>query len=109
LALASNVSLQIESSKVPLLPGALECVRAGYIPGGLKANREFAECAVQFSSDVADDLQTIFFDPQTAGGLLISLASDRADAAIAALNKADVPGVVIGEVTPRKTPLIKIQ
>src|SRR6266404_1475447 len=46
MALASGVSLRIDSAKVPLLPGALECVRAGHVPGGLIANREFAECTV---------------------------------------------------------------
>src|SRR5207248_3407717 len=53
LALASNVSLRIDGAELRLLPGALECVRAGYIPGGLKANREFAECNVEFGADVS--------------------------------------------------------
>ena len=48
MALASNVSLQFFASRIPLLAGALECVQAGYIPGGLKANREFAECLVAY-------------------------------------------------------------
>src|SRR6202040_62270 len=47
MALASNVSLRIFVSKIPVLEGALECIRAGHIPGGLKANREFAECVVK--------------------------------------------------------------
>ena len=46
IAMASNVSLELRASAIPLLDGALECVRAGYIPGGLTNNREFAECAV---------------------------------------------------------------
>jgi selenide,water dikinase len=109
LALASNLSLHIQAAAIPLLTGALECVRAGFIPGGLKANREFAECAVEFAADVPDELRTLLFDPQTAGGLLISLASDHADEAVAALNRAGVPGVVVGEVLPRTTPLIAIR
>src|SRR5262249_49604108 len=48
MALASKVSLRIFSDQIPLLPGALECARAGHIPGGLKANREFAECLVNY-------------------------------------------------------------
>src|SRR5437763_11018948 len=43
MALASNVSLQLVSKEILVLPGALECVRAGQVPAGLEANREFAE------------------------------------------------------------------
>jgi selenide, water dikinase len=109
MATASNVSLRIDAPKIPLLPGALDCVRAGYIPGGLKANREFAECAVEFAASVPDELRTIAFDPQTAGGLLVSLDGDKAGAAVAALNEAGVFAVDIGDVLPRSTPLIRIQ
>src|SRR5690242_12080548 len=72
MAIASQVSLRIQSAKVPLLDGALECVRAGYIPGGLKANRDFAECVVKYEPGISEELKTILFDPQTAGGLLIA-------------------------------------
>ena len=72
MALASNVALQFFSKDIPVLPGALECIRAGYIPGGLKNNRDFAECMVGYEAPVTDDLKTLLFDPQTAGGLLIS-------------------------------------
>ena len=48
MALASKVSLRLRAGRIPLLEGALDCVRAGHIPGGLKANREFAECVVGY-------------------------------------------------------------
>jgi selenide, water dikinase len=79
MALGSGVSLEFTAAKVPLLPGALECVRAGHIPGGLKANREFAECVVEYSGQIDEEHKALLYDPQTAGGLLISVAS--ADAA----------------------------
>ena len=103
MALASNVSLRIQASEVPLLPGALECVRAGFIPGGLKANREFAECAVGYEADISDEIRTILFDPQTAGGLLISVAAKDARELA---NK--VGAVEIGEVVERAKPLIGV-
>ena len=53
MAKGSGVSLRIRASQVPLLPGALECVRAGYVPGGLKANRQFAEGCVEAEDGVA--------------------------------------------------------
>jgi selenide, water dikinase len=108
MALASNVGLKLESSKVPILDGALECIRAGHIPGGLKANREFAECVVGYSNAVPDDLRTLLFDPQTAGGLLISVSASAAVAVTEALQKAGVPAVEIGEVVPARKPLILV-
>jgi selenide, water dikinase len=100
MAIGSGVSLRIDSSKVPLLPGALECVRAGFVPGGLTANRDFAECLVSYKGAIAknEELKTMLFDPQTAGGLLISVSSKQAEELAAELNNASVPAVVIGKV-----------
>jgi selenide,water dikinase len=108
MALASNVSLRLFAGRVPLLPGAVESVRAGYIPGGLKANREFAECAVGWEENISEDLKTLLFDPQTAGGLLISVAADDAPPLLQALRDADVPAVEIGEVLTSTKPLITV-
>jgi|HubBroStandDraft_4_1064222.scaffolds.fasta_scaffold48276_3 selenide,water dikinase len=108
MALASNVSLRFYARRIPLLEGALECVRAGYIPGGLKANREFAECMVEYENGISDEVKTILFDPQTAGGLLISVAAEDAVELSRALTAAGVPAVEIGEVCPKAKPLIAI-
>jgi selenide,water dikinase len=108
MALASKVSLVFQSSKIPVLEGALECIHAGYIPGGLKANREFAECLVAYESSVPDDIRTLLFDPQTAGGLLISVAENDSAALTCALHDAGVPAVEIGQVIAHKKPLIEI-
>jgi selenide,water dikinase len=108
MALASDVSLILHPAKIPPLNGALDCIRAGYIPAGLKANREFAECVVEYEDGISDDAKTILFDPQTAGGLLISVAFESADALCQALNTAGVPAVEVGEVVFRTKPLIRI-
>lgn len=108
LAMASDVSLRIQAGRVPLLQGALECVRSGYIPGGLKANREFAECVVSYDAGIPDDLKTLLFDPQTAGGLLVSAASEASAELIRGLQAAGVPSVDIGEVLPAAKPLISV-
>jgi len=109
LALASDVSLRLHAGRVPLLDGALECVRAGYIPGGLKANRDFAECAVEFAAGIREEIKTLLFDPQTAGGLLISVATADADRLASELEHKGVPAVEIGQVLPRTQPLIFVQ
>jgi selenide,water dikinase len=83
-------------------------VRSGYIPGGLKNNREFAECAAEFDAAVPDEIRTLFFDPQTAGGLLISAAADASDSLLGALHASSIPAALIGEVVPRAKPLISV-
>jgi len=108
IALASSVSLRLHANRIPLLEGALECVRAGHIPGGLKANREFAECVVGYEDGVSDEVKTILFDPQTAGGLLISVAPEDAIELTQALTAAGVPAVEIGEVLSSTKPLIAV-
>ena len=108
MAAGSGVSLRLDSAKVPLLEGATDCVRAGLIPGGLNNNRDFAECMVSYDQNVPEEIRTILFDPQTAGGLLLSVA--RADAAplLVALQNAGVAAVEIGEVLPPGKPLIQV-
>jgi selenide, water dikinase len=109
IALASSVSLRLYASRIPLLEGALECVHAGHIPGGLKANREFAECVVGYGEGISEEIKTILFDPQTAGGLLVSVAPEDATELTRALNAAGVPAVEIGEVLPSGKPLIAVE
>ena len=109
LALASNVGLILNSKNIPILEGALDCIRAGHIPGGLKANRDFAECLVGYAEDVPEEIRTLLFDPQTAGGLLISVASAHAAALMRDLQDAQVPAVEIGEVVPSTKPLISVR
>ena len=106
MALASNVSLNISASAVPFLEGALECVRAGFIPGGLKNNRDFAECLVEYHDEIPSDVKALLFDPQTAGGLLIS--TPHGAPLITALHDVGVPAVHIGEVLPQQKPRIRI-
>ncbi len=76
MALASGVTLEITAGQVQFLPGAVEYARRGAIPGGLKNNREFASCVVEGASEFED----LLYDPQTSGGLLISIAGRDAAA-----------------------------
>ncbi len=108
VALASNVGLKIEARKVPLLEGAMDCVRAGFIPGGLKANRDFAECNVGYEGAVPDEIKTLLFDPQTAGGLLLSVAAEDCERLVRGLKERGVAAEEIGEVTGQGKPIIRI-
>lgn len=95
MALASNVTLEINSAALEFLPGALEYAAQGAVPGGLNNNREFASCAVRIAGDLRPEVQALLYDPQTSGGLL--LAQDPAHAT----------GVIIGRVLERgQSPIV---
>jgi selenide,water dikinase len=79
MAVASSVTLEIDAGAMRFLPGAPDYARAGAIPAGLKNNREFASCAVAVRRELPAEIEALLYDPQTSGGLLISLP--EADAA----------------------------
>jgi selenide,water dikinase len=108
LLASENVSAKIHTSQIPLLDGAIECVRAGYIPGGLNANRDFAECMVDYKVKISDDVKALLFDPQTSGGLLIAVAADRSVELVDELHATAVNAVEIGEVQISTEPLISV-
>ncbi len=97
MALASHVTLEIETARIRLLPGALDAARAGAIPGGLTNNRDFVSPAVQVPAEFDAALLQLLYDPQTSGGLLIALPAGDA----AALERR-LPGAgFVGRVLPR--------
>jgi selenide, water dikinase len=100
MALGSGVVLEIEVASVPLIPGALDAVRRSAIPAGLLANREFAECLVADAPGayISDEVRTLLYDPQTAGGLLISVAHESAPDLLSSLREAGIPAALIGRV-----------
>jgi selenide,water dikinase len=98
LALGSGVTIEIEAEKVPRIDGALDAISLGAIPAGLLANREFSECvsADAEGARIGDDVRTLLYDPQTAGGLLISLAPESADSLLRQLCEAGLRPSRIG-------------
>jgi selenide, water dikinase len=108
MVLGSNVSFRLRAENIPLLPGAVECVRAGYIPGGLNNNRDFAECMVVYEVDISAEVKALLFDPQTAGGLLISVAAEDGQRLVSEMQSARVPARRIGDVIESEKPLIRI-
>ncbi len=95
----SGCSVRIESRKVPILPETAAFAGMGLVPGGAFKNKSFRQAMTIFDADVDAVMQDMLFDPQTSGGLLISIASEEADALAAALGRKGVPAAdVIGEV-----------
>lgn len=95
----SGRSVRIFSDKVPVIPEALEFADMGLIPAGAHRNREFRAPMLVFSETVALPRQDVLVDPQTSGGLLISVGNPLADELAAALKAAGVSDAArIGEV-----------
>lgn len=97
VALASNVTLEIQAGSVPLLPGALDYAAKGAVPGGLNNNRDFASSCVHDPAGLDAHLLALLYDPQTSGGLLIFLPEADAGTLSHSLPNA----LRIGRVTAR--------
>jgi selenide,water dikinase len=76
LASRSGVRAVIDASALPALPGALELIGAGVTTGGDRRNREFAGPHIESLAD--ETAEALAYDPQTAGGLLVSVPAERA-------------------------------
>jgi len=108
MAAASGVSFEFDHARVPLLAGALEAARGGYLAGGLKNNREFIATCVGFADVVPEAFRNLFFDPQTSGGLLVSLAAEAVPVALAAMERRGVQARAIGRVLEKTSPLLRV-
>ena len=104
MALASHVTLEIDVNEVRYLPGAEEYARQGAAPGGLTNNREFASCAVETLRELPSEIEALLYDPQTSGGLLISLPDRDA----AELERSLAGAYRIGRVLPRQDKAIRL-
>ena len=98
MARASNVTIEVDSSAVPLLDGALELATANLLTSGDKTNREYVGADVQIADSVNTDLVKLLFDPQTAGGMLIAVAEGRAIDLLQELRKNYPAATQIGRV-----------
>jgi selenide,water dikinase len=103
------VSLEIDHSAIPYLPGAVEAAREGFLSGGLKNNRDFIGDCVSFAESVPQEYRDLLFDPQTSGGLLIAISPEFAEAAISALNRHGVSARRIGKVIAKINPLLFVR
>jgi len=103
------VSFEIDHSTVRYLPGALEAAREGFLPGGLKNNRDFIGDCVRFAEGVPQEYRDLLFDPQTSGGLLIAILPESAEAAISAFDRHGVSARRIGKVIAKTNPLLFVR
>jgi selenide,water dikinase len=106
LATASRVTIEIESARVPFLEGAAELAAAGVKTGGDKTNREYVGHDVEIAESVSKVTRNLLYDPQTAGGLLISISAERAAPLLARLQASYSRAAIIGRVRERSGPSV---
>lgn len=95
MAHSSGIALEIEVDSLPVLPGAREAAAGGFIPGGLEANRSHFEQWISNRRGSGEGLEMLF-DPQTSGGLLISIPGGKASLLEEALARRGVGVFPIG-------------
>jgi selenide,water dikinase len=104
LAKASNVTLEIDSPAVPLLPDVLELIGQKMLTRGDRNNRLYVGDTVRIAGNVSGEMQSALYDPQTAGGLLISMVPESLPGFL-----SEVPdAVVIGRVREKGEFLIEV-
>jgi len=108
MAIGSGVSMRLDHSAIAYLPGAVDAARNHFFSGGLANNREFLEGCVDFGASVPEEMRALLYDPQTSGGLLVAIAPEAAQPALAALQAREIPARIIGEVILKQSPLIQI-
>ena len=100
MAAGSGMTLVIDSRRVPVEKKALELAQEGIIPGGAYNNRGYLQDDVEMGSGVSLELSDVLYDPQTAGGLLISLPEHKAPELLRQLEEFTGDARLVGYVKP---------
>jgi selenide, water dikinase len=105
----SGCSAKVDSGQVPVIPEAEEFAAMGLIPAGAYKNREFSEQMITFAETVPRTLQDLLFDPQTSGGLMISVSDVQCDDLISALKEGGITDAArIGDVVDSQEEVISV-
>jgi selenide,water dikinase len=108
MARASGVTIEIDSARVPLIPGAIELAGRGMLTSGDHANREYVGEDIQISPAVSKQMCSLLYDPQTAGGMLIAISAEHAPMMLARLRETYKSAAIIGRVLERGTHSIRV-
>lgn len=109
MAEGSEVTIKIYSDKLPIIKGAKENAEMGIIPAGAYDNKRFYGDKIHFNKDVEQSIQDIMYDPQTSGGLLISIKKENVDKLLEALKGSPTEFALIGEVTKKEEHYIIVE
>ena len=109
MAEGSSVTIKIDSNNIPIIPKALEYASMGLVPAGAYANRAFTGDNVYINDNVAQDIEDVLFDPQTSGGLLISIPKEKVEKLLEELKSTPTEYAVIGEVFEKQEHYIIVE
>jgi selenide,water dikinase len=108
MAIGSNVTIEIDANALPIIPGVL-AIAAQNRSGGMQTNKDHFASGIEFGREISDDRRDLVFDPQTSGGLLISVAAESADQVMAGMQNARIQAVFVGSVTKASTNRIVVR
>jgi len=109
MAEASDVTIQLTLSSLPVLPQVMSLLENGCIPGAAFRNADFVKEQVFYAPTCSVEQKMLACDAQTSGGLLMAVDAEKADALITALRSVHPQATIIGEVTSRKNKIIYCQ
>lgn len=98
VARGSEVGLRIRFDDLPVLEGFYELVGRGITTGSTEANRDNVGSVLEDRRGLSAAEQELLFDPQTSGGLLLSVPADRAAALLEDLGSDGIEATAVGEV-----------
>lgn len=109
MAKASEVSIELNANEIPILNGAIDMAKMGIIPAGMYRNKQYISNDVKLES-IEEAIEDILYDPQTSGGLLISVNSDLADKLVEDMKKnGSIEAKIIGTVVEKKEDYITVK
>ncbi len=110
IAAQSGVEVEVHGASVPVFPGVMGLIQEGVVSGAVERNREYASRYVKRAKGAGEEIETLLYDPQTSGGLLIAVRSSKAEALLAALRKKGVAAAApIGRVVRKAEPRIVLR
>lgn len=109
MATGSSVTIRINHRNIPIVSKALEYAKMGLVPAGAYANRGYIGDNVFINEDVPKDMEDILFDPQTSGGLLISIPKEKGEQLLEELKSTPTKFALVGEVVEKKEHYIIVE
>jgi selenide,water dikinase len=100
MADASGVALKLEFANIPFISCARKYAEKGCFAGGAFDNKSHFEPKITFADSIDEEAQMLLFDPQTSGGLLLGVPSEKLDPLLARAEELHQPAWIIGEVEP---------
>jgi selenide,water dikinase len=100
MAAGSDVTIEIDANRLPIISGVLD-IASQNKSGGMNTNKDHFGPGVEFRGNVQEALRDLIYDPQTSGGLLVSVSDEAADALLANLKKSQIQACFVGTVGNR--------